>query len=218
LKEWKKQIKPKSSVSKEELTNNDVPKELRQQIWKLYFDDDEESKCPLCEERPIYKNKSGWHCAHIVAKIYGGNPDVYNLVPLCSGCNNQMGTKNLLEFVMEGKWIDNQTEQIQKQIGGHKLITICNKLFEVYQKCNSESSFLNVKDFIQEMLGQKRYPKGGVPAYITNHMLNSIMETKWIQEKQILQQQIDQLNERISILENDLTKNKRQKTDNKRNI
>jgi 5-methylcytosine-specific restriction endonuclease McrA len=52
--------------------------------------------CDVCEEN--YISQQDFHCGHIIAEANGGTTTLDNLIPICSTCNNGMGTTNMMEY------------------------------------------------------------------------------------------------------------------------
>ena len=94
-----------------------------------------------------------------------------------------MGTQNLVSYVREGKWVEKDTPETEKEKQGvKKLIAICNMVFEVYKKTGG-NSFKDARDYIVATLGEARYPEAGVPAYITNQMYTDALQTTMKQQE-----------------------------------
>ena len=59
----------------------------------------EKTKCLVCEQTEI--SPFQFHCAHVIAKCRNGTCDVSNLRPICSVCNQSMGSQNMMEFAQK---------------------------------------------------------------------------------------------------------------------
>ena len=49
-------------------------------------------------ETSLIDNMS-FDCGHIVSEKDGGTQEITNLRPICSACNNSMGTQNMIEYI-----------------------------------------------------------------------------------------------------------------------
>lgn len=124
-----------------------------------------------------------------------------------------MLNQNLVTYVREGKWLvdPNLPESDKQQQGANKLIEICNRIFEVYKK-DGGNSYKDARDYVVAMLGEARYPKCGIPAYITNEMFtNSLQHTVERQAKEIkeLQNRVQSLEDRIQFIMENISKDKK---------
>jgi len=73
---------------------------LKDNVWKLYIGPNKGiGKCKCCQDNVISKNS--FHCGHIVAEANGGATNEKNLRPVCGRCNQSMGTKNMIDFMIE---------------------------------------------------------------------------------------------------------------------
>ena len=85
-----------------DLTQNKQPKmkiskALRCAVWTKYIGKDiGTTKCLCCNIKEI--TCFDFECGHIVAESKGGPTNIENLRPICSTCNNSMGTTNMNEF------------------------------------------------------------------------------------------------------------------------
>jgi hypothetical protein len=52
--------------------------------------------CFCCEDIEI--TQITFECGHIISEFHGGETNVDNLLPICSTCNNSMGTENFYVF------------------------------------------------------------------------------------------------------------------------
>lgn len=69
---------------------------IRRDVWIANLGLSKVGKCYCCQKEI---NDGEFECAHIKARQEGGCDAVWNLKPTCSGCNREMGTKNLFHFV-----------------------------------------------------------------------------------------------------------------------
>jgi hypothetical protein len=76
-----------------------IPKGLRMDIWNAFIGASVcEKYCQLCLSTQMQRDKSNWHCGHVVPEIAGGTIDFENLRPICSTCNLSMGKQHMVEF------------------------------------------------------------------------------------------------------------------------
>ncbi len=75
---------------------------LREQVWLRYTGPKYESKCATywCENKI---NVFNFQCGHLEAEAKGGPTTVENLIPLCSRCNQSMGTMHMNDWNQLGK-------------------------------------------------------------------------------------------------------------------
>lgn len=77
-----------------------IPKALRIAVWNRYMGrDTRKGFCPICKDREI--SIEDFHCGHDLAEARGGEMNVDNLFPVCSLCNQSMGTKDFYEAWQE---------------------------------------------------------------------------------------------------------------------
>ena len=77
-----------------------IPALLKDQIWETYVGKNKGmTKCKCCQSVEI--SKSSFHAGHIVSERNGGAVSVGNLRPVCGRCNQSMGTKNMIDFMIE---------------------------------------------------------------------------------------------------------------------
>jgi len=74
-----------------------ISKSIRRRVWNEFTTDTEEC-CPLCPDMISIDN---FHASHIIPEAKGGKVDINNLVPLCSKCNTEMGTKTMEEYCID---------------------------------------------------------------------------------------------------------------------
>jgi hypothetical protein len=76
-----------------------IKKKIRDEVWKKRNNDESRiGECYCCSERLYYDN---FVCGHIQSVYFRGETKVSNLEPICSSCNSDMGTKNLIEYKNE---------------------------------------------------------------------------------------------------------------------
>jgi hypothetical protein len=69
-----------------------ISRKLRLQVWRKR-NNSIVGKCYVCgDKNTTFEN---FQCGHIIAYYYGGESTLNNLEPICSSCNNDMGTENL---------------------------------------------------------------------------------------------------------------------------
>lgn len=73
-----------------------IPRELRSAVWTKYHQNKDQGKCYCCGE--IIFNR-GWHCAHVISDVKGGETTIDNLRTTCRSCNLSMGDQNLYAYI-----------------------------------------------------------------------------------------------------------------------
>ena len=69
-----------------------IPKALREQVWLTYVGRRYDSKCYInwCQNRiTVFEFQVG----HDVPESHGGATEIFNLRPICSRCNQSMGSQ-----------------------------------------------------------------------------------------------------------------------------
>jgi len=75
-----------------------VSKKVKTDVWNTFIGEGiANHKCLCCKMTTI--DKASFDCGHVVSRAEGGGPEIHNLRPICSGCNNGMGTMNMIEYV-----------------------------------------------------------------------------------------------------------------------
>ncbi len=72
-----------------------IPKALRLKVWSNNFKESMVGTCYICVKQLNYED---YQCGHIQAEVLGGKTEESNLKPVCSTCNQSMGTTNMDEF------------------------------------------------------------------------------------------------------------------------
>jgi hypothetical protein len=72
-----------------------IPKKVREDLWKTYFGKTFIGKCYVCEQEIEINN---FEAGHVQAAARGGLDDISNLKPVCRGCNIAMGFMNMEEY------------------------------------------------------------------------------------------------------------------------
>lgn len=82
-------------------TNNEyIPKKRREEVWDKWIGESVGvADCLLCLKNPMKQGAcNGWDCGHVISRWAGGNTSVYNLRPICKGCNSSMGKRNMMDY------------------------------------------------------------------------------------------------------------------------
>ena len=80
-----------------------LTKMQRQLLWCQYYSNNSiTSKCVVDGIREVYLHNSGFEASHVLARAYGGSDQLWNLLPICAGCNNTMQTTHALEWIASG--------------------------------------------------------------------------------------------------------------------
>lgn len=80
---------------KKEASKQQIPKRLRDEVWKTYIGKQYTGNCYACNN---LLDCSAFECGHVVAEHNGGNTYLTNLRPICSSCNRSCGIQNLDDF------------------------------------------------------------------------------------------------------------------------
>lgn len=73
-----------------------ISKALRLKVWNKHIGEEKrKGKCYVCKSLIQLEN---FHCGHIIAESQGGKTNIGNLKPICTICNQSMGTQNMEEF------------------------------------------------------------------------------------------------------------------------
>jgi hypothetical protein len=92
--EVKEEVKEIKKIYKKKV----IPKQVKILCWNLYIGEDKtNSKCVCCNSTTI--NITNFHCGHVLAEVNGGETNINNLRPICSGCNLSMGSMNMDDFI-----------------------------------------------------------------------------------------------------------------------
>jgi hypothetical protein len=89
---------------KDTLKKDAIKKYIRDKVWELYIGKEKESICICCNEKITKRN---YHCGHIISDKNGGYINVYNLRPICMGCNTSMGEQNMFDYMKINKELSN---------------------------------------------------------------------------------------------------------------
>jgi len=67
-------------------------------VWTKYFGNVFKHHC-YCYKTIVLEVLGAWHRAHVIAKSKGGSDHISNLRPICAGCNHEMSTSNMNDFM-----------------------------------------------------------------------------------------------------------------------
>lgn len=141
---------------------------VRASVWSIHHGNRLRATCSLCEKRMIDNNcKNGWETAHIVARAHcttgAQATDVYNMVPSCATCNNDMSTQCLWDWLVAKHRIDAMRtlatrlfEAYTQEIGGSQR-PMCAVFRELYGKhVHNERVWDYLRKFHYELLRDRR--------------------------------------------------------------
>ena len=77
------------------ITNSNIPKKIKDEVWRFYVGDKFETQCYVCENTITATN---FQAGHIESRRSGGKVTIDNLRPVCKKCNSQVGVFNMKEF------------------------------------------------------------------------------------------------------------------------
>ncbi len=85
----------KKRIKKSKKEKDSIPKSTRELVWLTYNGDKIKSTCFCCNQ---YVSSFTFEAGHVVAKANGGDISISNLRPICTSCNQSMGTENMIVF------------------------------------------------------------------------------------------------------------------------
>jgi len=86
------------SIGKEKYRKKSIPTKIRQMTWNKWIGEDiGKTKCLCCKETEI--TQMNFQAGHVKAESKGGKTTVNNLRPICSKCNQSMGTMNMFAYM-----------------------------------------------------------------------------------------------------------------------
>jgi 5-methylcytosine-specific restriction endonuclease McrA len=71
---------------------NNIPKKIREEVWKHYNGNSFESSCKVSWCTNII-DVFNYHVGHDIPESKGGKLEILNLKPICSSCNLSMGDR-----------------------------------------------------------------------------------------------------------------------------
>jgi hypothetical protein len=75
-----------------------IPKIVKTQVWENYIGKGiGHSSCMCCKIEII--TPFNYHCGHVISEANNGDISIYNLRPVCAGCNLSMGKKDMRDFM-----------------------------------------------------------------------------------------------------------------------
>jgi len=78
--------------------NKKISKKVKTDVWNTFIGEGiANHKCLCCKMTTI--DKAEFDCGHVVSRAQGGGPEIHNLRPICSACNNGMKTMNMIDYV-----------------------------------------------------------------------------------------------------------------------
>tara|TARA_B000000475_G_scaffold164112_1_gene132040 strand:- start:130 stop:1197 length:1068 start_codon:yes stop_codon:yes gene_type:complete len=90
----------KNGTKLKNITNKkkNIPKKLKIDIWNHYIGNNIRTcKCLCCNITDI--SIENFHAGHIISEKNNGLTTINNLLPICSGCNLSMNSKNMEQFI-----------------------------------------------------------------------------------------------------------------------
>ncbi len=78
-----------------------LSRKFKDDNWKIYFKDLTQAKCPCCNIKII--TISDYHSGHIKARTNGGEDSHDNVIPICSSCNQAMGSTHMADYMLKYK-------------------------------------------------------------------------------------------------------------------
>lgn len=81
-----------------DIDNTKIGKRLKREVWKTWNGNNIEGKCFCCKDTLFDHNFVGGHKA---PRRDGGKTELNNLRPICSTCNNEMGQREMYQWMTE---------------------------------------------------------------------------------------------------------------------
>ena len=75
-----------------------IPKKIKDDSWDKWIGEEFGVHNCLCCDR-IKIKQSRFHGGHFISEKNGGKISVNNIIPICSGCNSSMGSKNMDNYM-----------------------------------------------------------------------------------------------------------------------
>jgi hypothetical protein len=170
------------SIERERSKKMQISNELRQKVWKAYNGENLKSNCIICKYG-IEKERSDWHCAHIVAEINKGIAESSNLFPICSTCNQRMSTKNALTWILKGNWIGSMNYNEER------LIDVCNI---IYNACIGDGNQYALCEYICSNMCKDDHDISNIIQKHSIKLRLEKLENKFEKHDNIIRQLLDQ--------------------------
>lgn len=91
-------LKNNKSPRNKKRKKKSIPKSKKNIVWNKYIGKEHGvALCFCCRNKEI--EKDDFQAGHILAEANGGTIDIDNLVPICSQCNQGMGTMHMREYI-----------------------------------------------------------------------------------------------------------------------
>jgi len=74
-----------------------IPKKLKNEVWKIYYQEKTKKKCPITDCKKFISSNS-FSTGHLISEQHGGKLNIDNLHPICISCNSKMGIKKWEDF------------------------------------------------------------------------------------------------------------------------
>lgn len=97
-----------------------IDKNVRNTVWQIYNQNSLSGNCYVCKTPITYQH---FHVGHNKAVAKKGNDDISNLRPICSSCNNGMGTMSIEKYKnkyfksLHPEEVNTQNLKEDKQVG-----------------------------------------------------------------------------------------------------
>lgn len=111
-----------------------IDKNVRALVWEKQFGNKLRAKCPCCEVREITFNSC--HISHKVSLANGGSNNPRNLIPLCSQCNQSMGSMNYREYT--SKILGKKPKKINQERELNSFIKSITAMQKISDKANKK--------------------------------------------------------------------------------
>jgi len=83
----------------QDIETDKITESVRRDTWITYNENKFETKCPICNEEII--TVFNFECSHVISRNHHGGNSIYNLRPICHGCNRSMSRRDMDEYTSE---------------------------------------------------------------------------------------------------------------------
>lgn len=141
------------------ITKKNIPKILKDAVWKKYIGNKLMGECYVCKKEIT---ATSFHAGHINSEYSGGDITVENLRPTCKKCNTSTGVFNMDEI--KNSLIETEKKtclickcQFKKGSGGKEIgcVTNMNEFEYICKKCDelpfwSHAKTSSIRNFINK--------------------------------------------------------------------
>lgn len=103
-----------------------IVEKQRLQVWLNVNMVRRRTTCFCCRQVSMDLFSSDWHSGHVLAEANGGTNTLENLRPICSGCNQDMSTKEMYVYMK-----DKYENVVIEQVVDIEALAQCLRLFSI---------------------------------------------------------------------------------------